>query len=76
MFWKTPRRPYHLFQGPAFRLPDEEPCPYEGQQAEDGEEDVCSEVGVLNERRRDESLIGELEHQTFVGQVELSMNLR
>ena len=45
----------HLFKSSALRLRHEEISPYQAQQAEHGEEDICSVASVLDERRGDQS---------------------
>ena len=49
----------HSFQRLALGLWHKEECPNETGQAEDGEEDICSVAGVLDEGRCDETLLYE-----------------
>jgi len=48
----------HLFEGSALGFGHEEECPDSGENTEDGEEDVGSVAGVLDERWGDETLLG------------------
>lgn len=46
----------HLLKGASRGLRDKEECPDEGEETEDGEEDVGSIAGILNERGGNKTL--------------------